>query len=47
MIEYCLIIPAGYFFYYIFSDENKGEQTEEGRRYGKEIEIWREKKIKL
>lgn len=42
MIEYCLFVSAGYFFYYIFSeDENNGEQTQEGRRYG--IEILKEK----
>lgn len=36
MIEYCLFLPVGYIFYYIFSDdEPNGERDFEGRRYGK------------
>ena len=36
MIEYCLFVSAGF-----SEDENNGEQTQEGRRYG--IETLKEK----
>ena len=45
MIEYCLFLPVGYFFYYMFNEEeNYGESDDEGRRYGKEDEVLKEKK---
>tara|TARA_Y100000816_G_C26101090_1_gene583544 strand:- start:1389 stop:1529 length:141 start_codon:yes stop_codon:yes gene_type:complete len=45
MIEYCLFLPAGYFFYYIFSDDGmKGEMDDVNRRYGKELENFKKKK---
>ena len=40
MIEWCLLIPSTYFIYWVFGgEENNGESIEEGRRYGKEIEV--------
>jgi len=44
MIEYCLIIPAGYFFYYYFS-EDEFEKVVDGRRFPgeKDFKIERDK----
>ena len=48
MIEWCLLIPSTYFIYWVFcgEEENNGELTVQGRRYGKEIEIKKNKREK-